>query len=424
MDVISLAKYSLTVAHGWAGEKREAGSRRNAECQRLEQELLLLREEMPIKDARMAHLLPHRRPHYPPVERMAILKLRAVRGWSLVQTARAFLVTEATIGSWMRRLDEQGPKALVALREPVNKFPDFVQYLVLRLRALCPTMGKVKIAQTLARAGLHLGATTVGRMLKESPGPAPVERPGVVGIKPRVVTARGPSHVWHIDLTTVPTASGFWVTWLPLSLPQRWPFCWWVAVIMDHFSRRVMGCSVTPKQPTGQAVRELLGQTTRRSNVRPRHLICDKGRQFDCAGFKRWCRSREIRVRFGAVGQHGSIAVVERLILTLKEHCARWPLLPLRQKRFEHGLRCFAAWYNDFRPHTSLAGRTPNEVYERRLPAVRRPRYEPRRNWPRGSPCARPWALARNRPGAPLRLDVEFHAGRRHLPIVTLKRAA
>ena len=42
------------------------------------------------------------------------------------------------------------------LREPVNKFPDFVRHVVQRLKALCPTMGKVKIAQTLARAGLTM----------------------------------------------------------------------------------------------------------------------------------------------------------------------------------------------------------------------------------------------------------------------------
>jgi hypothetical protein len=44
------------------------------------------------------------------------------------QTANAFLVTVATISSWMKRVDEQGPNALVQLREPVNKFPDFVRY--------------------------------------------------------------------------------------------------------------------------------------------------------------------------------------------------------------------------------------------------------------------------------------------------------
>jgi hypothetical protein len=66
----------------------------------------------------------------------------------------------------------------------------------------------------------------------------------------------------------------------------------------------------------------------------------------------------------------------------------------------------------------------PNEVYHHRFPAKRRPRYEPRSRWPRGSPCARPWALARNGPGARLELDLVFHAGRKHLPIVAIRRAA
>ena len=35
-------------------------------------------------------------------------------------------------------------------------------HFVQRLKALCPGMGQVKMAQTLARAGLHLGATTKG----------------------------------------------------------------------------------------------------------------------------------------------------------------------------------------------------------------------------------------------------------------------
>ena len=38
---------------------------------------------------------------------MAILELRAARGWSASQTADRFLVTPATISSWMQRLDEE-----------------------------------------------------------------------------------------------------------------------------------------------------------------------------------------------------------------------------------------------------------------------------------------------------------------------------
>src|SRR5207249_9976980 len=101
-------------------------------------EILLLREESRIKDVRMDQIRPQRRPHYPPVERLAILELRAARGWSLAQTAARFLVTPLTISSWTTRLDEEGADALVRIPVPVNRFPEFVGYMVRRLRVLCP----------------------------------------------------------------------------------------------------------------------------------------------------------------------------------------------------------------------------------------------------------------------------------------------
>ncbi|OHB71799.1 MAG: hypothetical protein A2V70_01565 [Planctomycetes bacterium RBG_13_63_9] len=255
----------------------------------------------------MARLPPHRRPHYPPAERMAILELKVARGWSLEQTARAFQVTAATIASWTRRLDEGGPDALVQIRQPVNRFPDVVRYLVQRLRTLCPGMGKRKIAETLARTALHLATTTVGRMLKEKPRHPPrlqaADQPSE-----RVVKARYAGHVWHIDLTTVPTLSGFCCSRFPFVLPQWWPFCWWLAIVVDHFSRRAMGFAVFKGPPTSNAVRAFLGRTIATEKIAPRHLICDKGRQFWCDGFKPWCKRRGIKPRFGAVGCHGSIS--------------------------------------------------------------------------------------------------------------------
>lgn len=76
--------------------KRGAG---RVELDRLRQEISLLRAELRIKDARMGQIAPLPTPHYRPVERMAILELRAARVWSLEQTARAFLVTAATIAT-------------------------------------------------------------------------------------------------------------------------------------------------------------------------------------------------------------------------------------------------------------------------------------------------------------------------------------
>ena len=247
VQIISLARTSLALTLGWASEGMNGQLRHRAEGDCLHLEIQPLHEEIRIKNARMEQLEAHRRPHFPPTERLAILELRAARGWSLAQTARIFLVTPLTIASWMGRLDEEGPDALVRLPEPVNKFPDFVRYVVRRLKILCPTLGKVKTAQILARAGLHLGATTVRRMLHHTRPPEPRMAPQTA---PRVVTARKSNYLWHVDLTTVPTALGFWTSWVPFALPQVWPFCWWLAVAVDHFSRRVMGFAVYRALPS------------------------------------------------------------------------------------------------------------------------------------------------------------------------------
>jgi putative transposase len=415
-----LARYSLTSARGWAANSIDARVRLKAQRDRLCQEIALLREEIRIKDLRMGRVAPHRRPHYAPIERMAILELRAARGWTAVQTADRFLVTPATITSWMQRLDEEGPDALLQLHEPVNKFPDFVAYIGRRLKILCPSMGRARIAQVLCRAGLHLGVTTVGRMLRERPKPEPVASAACL----RRVQANRPNHVWHIDLTTVPTSAGLWTSWLPWAMPQRWPFCWWLAVVVDHFSRRVMGVAVFESQPSSKAVRSFLNRTIYRAGTSPKYVITDQGSQFTDTGFRRWCRRKRIGQRFGAVGKYGSLAVVERFIRTLKAECTRRILVPHDKQNFEDELALFVAWYNGYRPHSHFEACTPNEIYYRRIPASRRPRFEPRRRWPRGSPCAGPQTGIRGRRGDRFELRVGFRSGRKHLPIVTLRRAA
>ncbi len=421
IHAISLARFSLTAARGHAANSWNARIRLREENDRLRQEIALLREEIRIKDSRMERIPPQRRPHYLPVERLAILELRAARGWSLAQTARHLLVTPLTVASWNKRLDDEGPEALVQIREPVNRFPEFVAYLVRRLKALCPTMGTRRIARVLARAGLHLGATTVRRMLHPAPKPSPklLDRPNL-----RVVTARRPNHVWHLDITTVPTSSGLWTAWAPYAFPQCWPFCWWVAVVVDHYSRRVMGAAVFLREPTSAEVVRFLGRICRALRSRPAHLITDHGAQFTANDFATWCRRCGIRRRFGAIGKYGSLAVVERFIRSMKAECTRAVLISFRRLEFERELAAYVVWFNTDRPHAFLAGATPDEIYFRKRPACRKPRFEPRQRWPKPSPCARPQTLVRGHPGVQVELVVEHRGGKKHFPVVALRRAA
>ena len=252
---------------------------------------------------------------------------------------------------------------------------------------------------------------------------AQAEKPSAEAAK-RVVTAKRINHVWHVDLTLVPTQLGFWASWLPFSLPQCWPFGYWVAVVIDHFSRRAMGFAVFKKVPHSRDVRSFLGRAMHQAQATPKYLICDKGKQFWCQGFKDWCQRKGIRPRFGAVGQHGTIAVVERFIQTVKVECTRRLLVSLRAKTFRQELSWFRLWYNQHRPHTTLGGRTPDEVYFHQRPANRSPRFEPRALWPRPAPCALPQVLVKGQPGVRLELEVSYQHARRHLPLAALRRAA
>jgi hypothetical protein len=77
LHVVSLAQYAAVYTRSWAADSSNARVRLAVENERLLQDIALLREELSIKDARMARIAPKRRPHYAPVDRMAILELKA-----------------------------------------------------------------------------------------------------------------------------------------------------------------------------------------------------------------------------------------------------------------------------------------------------------------------------------------------------------
>ena len=137
IHAVALARLAVAAARAEV-KSSDFSTRRIA---RLRKELLLIKEEMRIKDGRMGTIPAHRRPHYVPIERLAILELRAARGWSQAQTADHMLITPATVAAWTGRLDEEGPDALVQMAVPVNRFPEFVAYIVRSLKILCPCTG-------------------------------------------------------------------------------------------------------------------------------------------------------------------------------------------------------------------------------------------------------------------------------------------
>jgi len=78
-----------------------------------------------------------------------------------------------------------------------------------------------------------------------------------------------------------------------------------------------MGFAVFEQPPTSADVASFLARVIRKARAIPKYLIADHGKQFVSARFRAWSRRKAIRQRFGAAGKYGSIAVIERFILTI-----------------------------------------------------------------------------------------------------------
>lgn len=179
-------------------------------------------------------------------------------------------------------------------------------------------------------------------------------------------------------------------------------------MILDHFSRRVVGFAVFTKEPSAAQVCEMLERAVKRVGRAPKYTVTDQGAEFR-SDYLGWCQRHGVQPRFGAVGKHGSIAIIERFFLTMKDEATRRILVPMRLPEMRRELVLFACWYNEHRPSQALRGRTPAEVYEGRERAAEQAIRATRT----GRDCDRRVELA-----------VSYLEGRNHLPIVELRAAA
>ena len=404
VQISAMVHLGLSTALDRAGNSKRRLIREAAEAERTRIEVLLLKEELRIKDARLAQLRPSQRPHYPPTERLAILALQQARHWSNAQVAIAFLITAPTIAAWKRRIDDP---ELVRTKTPINRLPELVGHVVRTLKLVVPNAGKRRIAQTLARAGIAVAASSVARILNKPAPPVPPS-PGPAKTKPRTtpkLVARRVHQYWNVDLTTMPVLGGFQIPWLPWSLPPVWPFAIWVAVVMDRYSRAVVAHHFGLRPPSQEQICQLLTRAIGKAGSGPEAIITDQGVQFGEA-YRAWCKTHGIEPRYGALQKSNSIALIERFFRTLKSECLRVALVALRPKAMEVEIATYLRWYHVHRPHQGLQGRAPVEL------------------WPGAEIDARPRVRKRKRKRHRVDVEIVPFEGRTHLPVVRLRRAA
>jgi putative transposase len=141
----------------------------------------------------------------------------------------------------------------------------------------------------------------------------------------------------------------------------------WVMVVMDVFTRRIIGFGVERADPCGVSVCRMFNRIIAGKSL-PRHLSSDHDPLFR---FHRWlANSRILEVEEIKSIPYVPVShpFVERLIGTVRreflDHVLIWNAIDLERKLEE-----FRVYYNENRVHQSLSGSTPGERSGKPLPA-------------------------------------------------------
>jgi putative transposase len=158
-----------------------------------------------------------------------------------------------------------------------------------------------------------------------------------------------PNQVWAMDITYVPMARGFI----------------YLAVVMDWFSRRVLSWRVSVTMEAAFCV-EALEEALARHGA-PEIFNTDQGSQFTGRAFTDVLRERQIAISMDGRGAWRDNVFLERFWRSVKyEEVYLRAYDTVSDARTS--LHRYIAFYNGRRPHSSLDGRTPDQVYFTSLP--------------------------------------------------------
>jgi putative transposase len=155
------------------------------------------------------------------------------------------------------------------------------------------------------------------------------------------------------DITYVPTWSGFL----------------FLAVVIDVFSRRVVGWSMSARQQTGLVTRALQMAVMRRhpDGVVVHHS--DQGCQYTSYDFAKACRAAGVERSMGSVGDCYDNALAESFFATLECELIDRSVFENRNQARLAVFDFIEAFYNPWRRHSSIGNHSPAE-YERRWQAT------------------------------------------------------
>jgi len=153
-----------------------------------------------------------------------------------------------------------------------------------------------------------------------------------------------PNQVWAMDITYIPMARGFV----------------YLAAVVDWFTRRVLAWRLSITLEVDfciEAVEEALARYGK-----PDIFNTDQGSQFTSIDFIKVLKDADIAISMDGKGAWRDNVFVERLWRTIKYeevYLHAYHNVPQARKAISK----YLAFYNSKRPHSSLDGQTPDQVY-------------------------------------------------------------
>ena len=226
------------------------------------------------------------------------------------------------------------------------------------------TYGSPRIHEELQAGGMHVGRNRVARLMKEQGlhgcRPRPFRtttdsrhgEPIAPNLLERNFAPAGPDQVWASDITYIRT----WEGWV------------YLAVVIDLWSRRVIGWSVADHMRTELVLGALemaVGQRVPEPNL-IHHS--DRGSQYASGDYRAALTVHGISCSMSRKGDCWDNACVESFFATLKTeliHRRPWPTMQEARLAIHEFIGCF---YNSQRTHSFLGYMAPTD-FERRFEA-------------------------------------------------------
>lgn len=216
-----------------------------------------------------------------------------------------------------------------------------------------PWYGSRQMVRHLRRLGHEVGRRRVRRLMMKM-GLTPIyQRPRTSDRHPqhrvypyllRGLEITRPNHVWCADVTYIPMRRGFL----------------YLVAIMDWATRKVLAWRLSNTMDASFCVLALEEALARHG--RPEIFNTDQGGQFTSFDFTTVLKDAGIRISMDGRGRWMDNVFIERLWRSLKYECVYLRAFETGSE-LRAGLTRWIGYYNAHRPHSGLAGRTPDEAY-------------------------------------------------------------